>query len=179
MEKWYAEDLKNFKIVTIFDLLVGYIKKGRIKVDRSVHPELATYHDPCNYGRKSLKTFGYGYFEEPRWIVRQCCERFQDMYPNREANYCCGAGGGAWAMPFQEERVFYGRIKQRQIKNTGAGLVVTSCHNCRDQILKSLRKEYDLDVEVKYIWELVADALILNPRGTDGTQSSQSEGRDA
>ena len=84
-----------------------------------------------------------------------------EMYPNRETNYCCGGGGGTWALPFQEERVFYGRIKQRQIKNTGAKLVVTACHNCRDQILKSLKKEYGLDVKVKYLWELVADSLIM------------------
>jgi hypothetical protein len=27
--------------------------------------------------------------------------------------------------------------------------------------MKSLNKEYDLGIEVKYIWELVADALIM------------------
>jgi hypothetical protein len=31
-------------------------------------------------------------------------------------------------------------------------------------IMKSLRKEYDFeDVEVKYLWELVADSLIVEP----------------
>jgi Fe-S oxidoreductase len=163
LEKWYADELRKFEVVTVFDLLTEYIREGRIKIDTSVHPQLATYHDPCNYGRKSLKTFGHGYFEEPRQIVRSCCDNFVDMYPNREANYCCGAGGGAWAMPFQEERVFYGRIKARQIRATGAELVVTPCHNCRDQIMKSLRKEYKLDIEVKYLWELVSDALIIEP----------------
>jgi dimethylglycine catabolism B len=163
LEKWYKDDLKNFEVVTIFDLLTDYLKSGRISVDKSVHPHLSTYHDPCNYGRKSLKTFGKGYFEEPRWILSQCCENFAEMYPNRESNYCCGGGGGAWAMPFREERVFYGRIKQRQIRNTKAKLLVTSCHNCRDQIMKSLKIEYDLDVEVKYLWELVSDALVVTP----------------
>lgn len=162
MEKWYPQELKKFQIVTVFDVLLDYLRNGRIKIDKSVHPQLTTYHDPCNYGRKSLKVFGHGYFEEPREILGHCCENFTEMFPNREGNYCCGAGGGAWAMPFQEERVFYGRIKQRQIRNTGAELVVTSCHNCRDQILKSLRREYKLDIEVKYIWELVSDSLIMN-----------------
>lgn len=83
------------------------------------------------------------------------------MYPNAEGNYCCGAGGGAWSIPFQEERVYHGRIKARQIRNTKARLVITPCHNCRDQILKSLRKEYDLDIDVKYLWQLVADSLVL------------------
>jgi len=72
--------------------------------------------------------------------------------------------GGAWALPFREERSFTEESSSRQIRNTKAELVVTSCHNCRDQILKSLRKEYNLDVEVKYIWELVSDALILEPK---------------
>ncbi len=64
-------------------------------------------------------------------------------------------------MPFKEERVFHGRFKAKQIEQSRAGLVVTACHNCRDQIMKSLCKEYDLKVDVKYIWELVADSLAL------------------
>ncbi len=83
------------------------------------------------------------------------------MYPNREESYCCGAGGGLWATPFKEERVFHGRLKARQIKHTKARMVIASCHNCRDQILRCLCKEFDLDVQVKYLWELVADSMIL------------------
>ncbi len=59
-------------------------------------------HDPCNYGRKGQKAFGHGYFEEPRWITQQCCEHYVEMYPNRMNNFCCGAGGGAWAMPYNK-----------------------------------------------------------------------------
>jgi len=152
--------LKNFEVISVFDLLMRYFKEGRIKVNGSLHPELTTYHDPCNYGRKSLKAFGHGYFEEGRWITRQCAPNFVEMYPNREGNYCCGAGGGALAMPFKEERVFYGRFKARQIRKTKAKLVVAPCHNCRDQIMKSLCREYELDVEVKYLWQLVAESLV-------------------
>lgn len=146
--------------MTIFDLMQDYIQSGRIKVNRGLHEELTTYHDPCNYGRKSQVTFGHGYFEEPRWVTRQCCENYVEMYPNRMENFCCGAGGGAWASPYAKERIFYGKRKAEQIKATGAKLLVAPCHNCRDQIMKSLRKEYDFkDVEVKYLWELVADSL--------------------
>jgi Fe-S oxidoreductase len=93
------------------------------------------------------------------------------MYPNRANNFCCGAGGGAWASPYVEERIFYGRTKAKQIKDTGAKLLVAPCHNCRDQIMKSLRKEFDfMDVEVKYLWELVADSLILEPRDEEAEE---------
>ena len=50
----------------------------------------------------------------------------------------------------------------KQIEDTGAKLLIAPCHNCRDQIMKSLLKEYDMkDVEVKYLWELVADSLVI------------------
>ncbi|MGD9338162.1 MAG: heterodisulfide reductase-related iron-sulfur binding cluster, partial [Syntrophobacterales bacterium] len=120
------------------------------------------YHDPCNYARKSEKTFGHGYYEEPRWITQQCVDNYVEMYPNRANNYCCGGGGGAWAMPYSEERIYYGRVKAKQIKDTGAEMLIAPCHNCRDQIMKSLRQEYDMmDLEVKYLWELVADSLVI------------------
>lgn len=147
--------------MSVFDLLMEYINEGRIKLDNTRHLLPATYHDPCNYGRKSMKVFGQAYYKEGRIITRSCCPDFKDMEPHGESNYCCGAGGGAWAMPFAAERVFYGRIKARQIKETGAKLVIAPCHNCRDQLLKSLNHEYDLGIEAKYLWELVADCLIL------------------
>ena len=167
LERWFKGEVKY---LSIHDLLKQYLEEGRIKVDKSIHTELTTYHDPCNYGRKSERTFGHGYYEEPRWIVQQCCENFVDMNPNRANNFCCGAGGGAWAGPYVEERIFYGRVKAKQIKDTGAKLVIAPCHNCRDQIKKSLKKEYDLDIEVKYLWELVADSLIIEPKEESGEE---------
>ncbi len=161
MNKWYPEALKEFKVCSIFDLLVEYIEQGRLQIDASLHLEKTVYHDPCNYGRKSLKAFGQGYFEEGRRIIGICCPDTVDMEPNRETNYCCGAGGGAWAMPFAPERIYYGRMKARQITDCEAEMVIAACHNCRDQIKKSLIKEYDLNIKVKYLWELVADSLVL------------------
>ena len=66
-------------------------------------------------------------------------------------------------MPYADERLAHGRFKAEQIKKTGAQLVIAPCHNCRDQIMKSLSKEYNLGIEVKYLWELVADSLVKEP----------------
>ena len=165
--------MKNFEVINVLELLVRYLEEGRIKVDPGVHKMVTTYHDPCNYTRKSLKAFGKSYAEEGRWVTKQCAPNFKEMYPSHEGNYCCGAGGGAWAMSFHEERVFYGRVKAKQIERTGAQLVVTPCHNCRDQIMKSLTKEYNLEVEVKYLWELVADSLVLPSQKSAGQEHKE------
>jgi Fe-S oxidoreductase len=164
--------------VTVHDLLIEYLKSGRIKVDNTIHKELVTVHDPCNYGRKSQETFGHGYFEEPRWITQQCCDNYVEMYPSGMNNYCCGAGGGAWALPYEKERIYYGRVKAQQIKDTGAEMVIAPCHNCRDQIMKTLTKKYDLGIETKYLWELVADSLIVEP-WSDEEVKKANELRDA
>ncbi len=178
MEQWYPEALKEFKIYSVFDLLLEYIENDRIQLNNNIHTQLATYHDPCNYGRKSLKTFGHGYFEEGRTITRACCPEFIDMAPKANGNYCCGAGGGAWAMPYAAERVYYGRIKARQIQETEAKMVIAPCHNCRDQLKKSLNQEYELGIEVKYLWELVSDSLILPQAETAISDSNEQGGQE-
>lgn len=64
-------------------------------------------------------------------------------------------------MPFSLERIYYGRMKARQITDSEAKLVIAPCHNCKDQLKKSLNQEYNLNITVKYLWELVADSLVL------------------
>jgi Fe-S oxidoreductase len=142
--------------------LIKYINEERIKLDKSKYNVLATYHDPCNYGRKAEKLFGHGFFDEPRWILDQCMENWVDLYPLRRDQFCCGGGGGTMTTGYNEERIFYGRKKMEQIKATNAEMVVVPCHSCHGQI-NSLKKEYEMEaLEVKYLWELVADILIMD-----------------
>lgn len=162
LQKWFPEALKDFKLVTIFDLIIRYIKEGRIRLDKSKYPQKTAYHDPCNYGRKSEAVFGHGYYDEPRWIMDQCLANWVELYPNRKHQFCCGGGGGALASGYDKERIFYGRRKMEQIKAADVEMIVVPCHSCHGQIT-SLKKEYDMEnLEVKYLWEVVADILILD-----------------
>jgi Fe-S oxidoreductase len=150
--------------MNVFELMLEYIKEGRVKIDREVFKgKLATIHDPCNYVRKAEKAFGHGWGGEIREVVDAICTDWVDTHPTDLNNFCCGAGGGAWAMPYSTERIHYGRKKAEQIKETGAEIVVAPCHNCRDQIMKSLTKEFDLDIETFYLWELLAEAIVVEP----------------
>lgn len=160
LQRWYPEALEAFETVTVFDLLIRYIKEGRIRLDRTRFAGLATYHDPCNYGRRALKRFGHGFFEEPRWILSQCLENWTDLHPCRENQVCCGGGGGALTTGYNEERIFYGRRKMEQIKASGAELIVVPCHSCHGQF-NNIKEKYGLaNLTVKYLWELVADCLV-------------------
>ena len=147
---------------TVFDLLIDYIKQERIRIDKSRFDVLATYHDPCNYGRKAEKLFGHGFFDEPRWILSQCLDNWVDLYPTQQLQICCGGGGGALTTGYNDERIYYGRRKMEQIRATGASMVVVPCHSCHGQ-LQNIKTHYGFeDLQVKYLWELVADCLIMD-----------------
>ncbi|NDV18643.1 4Fe-4S dicluster domain-containing protein [Pseudodesulfovibrio sp. JC047] len=166
MTKLVAEDPANaVDFMYLYDYLMDRIKSGRLTLDPSVHAgKTFTFHDSCKHGRELERNFGTGYFDEPRWIVQQCVDDFVELTPNREKNYCCGAGGGMWPMPFEEQSAWHARYKYEQIKNSGADVVVVGCSNCRDQIMKRIPKFFDgYQFEVKYLWQLVAEALVIEP----------------
>ncbi|MCL4502511.1 MAG: (Fe-S)-binding protein [Deltaproteobacteria bacterium] len=171
------------------DLLEEYIKEGRIKLNTTKIHHRVTIHDPCNYVRKSQMAFGDHMGEKTRWIVNQCIDPslYREMIDDPMNNLCCGAGGGAWAMPYDEERLKYGSMKSAQIKATGAEIVVAPCHNCRDQIMKGLaaehkkgREGFDMGnyEETLYLWEMVANVLDIEP-WTEEEQAKAKELRDA
>jgi len=81
---------------------------------------------------------GQHFLDECRWVTPQCGPEIVEIEPHGLDAYCCGAGGGAWAMPYVQERIDYGKFKADQIKATGADLICAPCHNCRDQIMKAL-----------------------------------------
>lgn len=85
-----------------------------------------------------------------------------DLYPTRMDQICCGGGGGALTTGYNQERIHYARRKVDQIRATGAQMIVVPCHSCHGQ-LASIRKEYESieDLQVKYLWELVADCLVV------------------
>jgi len=144
--------------------LIRYIKDGRVKLDKTRFTEPATYHDPCNYGRRAQKLFGHGFFDEPRWILDQCMSHWVELYPNRMNQICCGGGGGALTSGYNEERIFYGRRKMEQIRATGAQTIVVPCHSCHGQ-LNNIKESYGMsDLKVTYLWELVADCMIVQQK---------------
>jgi Fe-S oxidoreductase len=140
---------------SILELLLEYLREGRIRADPAKNPARVTLHDPCN-----LVRWG-GVVEPQREILRRVASDFVEMVPNREQNFCCGGGGGMLSTSeYGDRRVASGEVKAEQIRATGAKIVAAPCHNCADQLLE-LNKKYQLGVEIKAVVELVYEALVL------------------
>lgn len=153
-QNWGQKDV-SFEMESSVITMIRYIKEGKIKVDKTRNSDLVTFHDSCNNARSC------GLTEEPRELLNLVCTDFREMYPNRAENFCCTGGGGAMSMSeYTPLRLKSAVIKANQLKETGAKVVVTSCHNCVDG-LADLIKHYQLDMKVTQLVNLVATALVI------------------
>ncbi len=87
--------------------------------------ESVTFHDPCYLGR-----YG-GHVDEPRELLTRFGAEISEPVRNRENPYCCGAGGGLLFADKEEEpgsRI--SDVRFQQLRETGAGTVVTACPFC-------------------------------------------------
>ena len=151
----YMRQNPEFEMITLVELIERYIKTGRIKLDKTLNTKKFTIHDPCNITRNG------GLFSSLRFVVNSAVPNLIEMDPYGIDNFCCGGGGGMLAMSeYKDRRIEVGKIKADQIIKTGAEVVITLCHNCVDQ-LTQLNHFYKLNVEIKSVAEVVADALVV------------------
>ncbi len=142
-----------FNVITFVELIARYLREGRIKLDKSKTSGRVTYHDPCQIARNG------GIYEEPRYILRSLTDNFVDMVPNRQANWCCGGGGGLVVIGEKEFRMKSAKVKANQIQDTRADILLYGLENCHSQ-LSDLNEHYGLGVKVQFLSNLVAEALM-------------------
>lgn len=135
-----------------YELLVT----GRIKIDPTKKiKEPVTLQDPCNIIRRG------GAAEKFRYFVEQTCEDFRDMYPNKEHNFCCNAGGGLAAISqWATHKAKGNRVKAEQILRTGAKIVITPCHNCSTGI-KDVIKYWNLGLKNMFFDEILVKTMVV------------------
>ena len=82
-----------------------------------------------------------------------------EMESHGATNFCCGGGGGVMlierAAPLRQ-RAF--EIKMRQVDDTGAGSVVTTCDSCRTNFIRGAQNA-NWTTNVESLVELVAENL--------------------
>jgi Fe-S oxidoreductase len=155
----------KFVVKNIYEYYAKWIREGRLKVSSGWNKDLKikfTVQDPCQIVRKS---FGDPIAEDLRFVVKAVVgeENFIDMQPNRSNNYCCGGGGGFLQSGFKEQRLAYGKLKDDQIKATGADYCIAGCHNCHAQI-HELSEHYGGGYPVVHLWTLICLSLgVLGP----------------
>ncbi len=109
-------------------------------------PIVMTYHDPCHAVR------GQGIKNEGRDILKKLPNvEFKEM---AEADWCCG-GAGSYALTHYDLSQKVLDRKMKNLKNTDADILVTSCPACMIQLSFGIRR-HGLKTKVFHISEIIA-----------------------
>jgi len=142
-----------FEVLAISEFLGREVQAGRLRLKPIGPGKKLTYHDPCKLGRHG------GIFHEPRAIFRALQVDMREMESHGRMNYCCGGGAGVFlinrARPLRQAAF---DLKRRQVEETGADSLVTSCGSCRLNFMAGA-DEIQWDRKVESLVELVGDNL--------------------
>ena len=168
------DNAASTKMIHIVEFTADLIKNGKLKLDPSRNDGLiTTFHDSCNPAR------GMGFFEEPRYVIKNVCNNFHEMPPNtiREQTFCCGSGSGLNNDEFMEMRMRGGLPRANAVSHVneklGVNALVTIC--AIDRAVLTASMDYWVpDVTVYGVHELVGNALVMEGE-TERTTDLRSE----
>ncbi len=155
------DNAKSHKMIHICEFTADLIKHGKLNLDLSRNDQYKlTFHDSCNPAR------GMGFFEEPRYVIQNVANNFNEMPIDtiREQTFCCGSGSGLNTDEFMDMRMrgAFPRANALQYVHDKHDVNAMACICAIDRATLTTLCEYWVpDVEVIGIHELVGNALIL------------------
>jgi len=155
------ENAKSTKMVHICEFTADLIKHNKLKLDPSRNDHITlTFHDSCNPAR------GMGFFEEPRYVIKNVCNNFYEMPENtiREQTFCCAGGAGLGTDEMMEMRLRGGLPRGNAVqyvqKKHGVDHLACVCAIDRATLV-TLCNYWAPGVEVTGVHEMVANALVV------------------
>jgi len=155
------ENAAGTSMVHIMEFTADLIRHGKLKLDPSRNDHWrVTFHDSCNPAR------AMGILDEPREVIRACCNNFWDMPENtiREQTFCCAGGSGVGTDENIEMRMRGGMPRGNAVKYVKErhDVNVLSCMCAIDKAnLPALVDYWVGDMEVAGIHEFVGNALLM------------------
>jgi Fe-S oxidoreductase len=155
--RWEAADLYGkslpFKVLSVTEFLADELKAGHLKLGTSTDGK-TTFHDPCQLVRKG------GVNDAPRALMKAMNVDLKELENHGGFSFCCGGGGGVLdikqAAPLRYRTM---EVKLREIDDTGAQTLVTSCSDCR-RTFDDAQAHFTWDKKPQSLLELVASNLV-------------------
>jgi Fe-S oxidoreductase len=132
--RWEGADVMgealSFEVLAMSEFIDRELQEGRLKLKSPTTSSSVTYHDPCRLGRHG------GVIEQPRRVLEALGLDLREADSNGRENYCCGGGCGEYVIkrsaPLRQKAF---EVKRREFDETAADAVVTSCANCRINLM--------------------------------------------
>jgi len=136
------------KMIDFSSLVKSLVDQGRLTFKQGQKLGKLTYHDSCHLTRTLHAT------KPPRELLTSAGHEVVEMY---ESDMCCGMGG-SYSLKMPEISAPILERKLKNIKETGAPLVVMDCPGCVMQIRGGMDKD-GADIKVEHTAQRLVDEL--------------------
>jgi len=155
--RWQGAELLGeelpFRAMDISEYLAEQLHAGRLRLRKGGGEASVTFHDPCEIGRKG------GVMDAPRELLEAMDVELRELEDNRGFTFCCGGGGGVMFLEGANKLRYRAmEAKLREIDDTGADQLMTTCAGCR-YTFDDARAHFNWDKSPHSLLELVAQHL--------------------
>ncbi len=120
------------------ELLADLVRSGRLTLDGGPRGRKLTFHDPCYLTRwEDVQT-------APRQVIAAAGFDVAELKRNRERTYCCGGGAAGFTLHAVDESKRIDQERKREIKASGADVLITACPECKIMLDATVEETMDL-----------------------------------
>jgi Fe-S oxidoreductase len=150
--QWGVPVPEGVQVMHVSQYLLHQLRKGGLKIPAPLKLGTASYHDPCQLGRKA------GEYDAPRQLISMILGAPpRELFHSREKAECCGAGSSMFLTdPHITRKV--ARVRIQAMRQAGSDVVITACQNCKFAFTDAQRGEASA-VRVFDVAELAAMAF--------------------
>jgi Fe-S oxidoreductase len=107
------------------------LAEGKLKLNKSSHGGILSYHDPCQLGRKM------GVYDAPRNLIKAATGTPPaELFHHKELAECCGAGSTMF-LTNPDVALKVAGVRLERAAEKGTATLVTACQNCKEVFFRS------------------------------------------
>ena len=146
----------RYEVVHHTQFLKSLLENGRLTIEGGqFRGKRITFHDPCYLGRAN------NIYEAPRELIKKLDAQLVEMKKSRRNGLCCGAGGAQMFKDAEPGNKEINIERTEQALETKPDIIAAGCPFCNTMMTDGVKNKAEVQVKVKDIAEMIAEAKDL------------------